>query len=296
MLAGRPLDKSEHRQTARPVELEDWLNRHIYHRLSKLLARALALTFVTPNMVSVAGGVMVVLAGITYAVLDHPGAAVLGLLMHISWHVLDGADGDLARLTGQASEFGEMIDGLCDYLSHLALYLLLAWVLAGQIGPLGWVLMVATGLARIPQTVFYETQRRQYQWWAHGKQWLRISRDETPAKGAFGHISAFYLRLSAAFETGGRRLDATFSAATDAERELLRAQIRSQFRPLLGPLSLLSSNYRTLGIGFAMILGSPLYYVALELVALTLLTAVLMRRTGRAIARIDSHAEPSTLR
>ena len=46
----------------RPAELEDWLNGKIYHPLSMQLANVLAPTFVTPNMVSVAGGLMIVLA------------------------------------------------------------------------------------------------------------------------------------------------------------------------------------------------------------------------------------------
>jgi hypothetical protein len=50
----------------RPAELEDWLNGRIYHPLSMQLAKALAPTFVTPNMVSVAGGLMIVLAAVAY--------------------------------------------------------------------------------------------------------------------------------------------------------------------------------------------------------------------------------------
>jgi phosphatidylglycerophosphate synthase len=36
-------------------------------------------------------------------------------MLHMGWHVLDGADGDLARMTGRASPQGELFDGICDY-------------------------------------------------------------------------------------------------------------------------------------------------------------------------------------
>lgn len=289
MLPGRPLDKPDPHKSDRPEELEDWLNRSIYHRLSMPVARVLSRTFVTPNMVSIAGGLTVVLAGLVYVRFDSTAGAVAGLLLHMFWHVLDGADGDLARITGRASAFGELVDGLCDYVSHLALYLLLAAVLAEQIGPWGWVLMVGAGLARIPQTVFYETQRRQYQYWVYGKEWLRISTGEgQQRRGVFAGIARFYLWVSHKLEAGGGSLDAAFARASEAERAAMRAELKARFGPVLRPLSLLSSNYRTLGIGLAIMLGSPLYYVFFELVGLSVLAAVLLYRAAKVIGQVEA--------
>lgn len=283
------MDKPDPHKSDRPEELEDWLNRTIYHRLSMPVARALSRTFVTPNMVSIAGGLTVVLAGLVYVRFDSIAGAVAGLLLHMFWHVLDGADGDLARITGRASAFGELVDGLCDYVSHLALYLLLASVLAEQIGPWGWVLMVGAGLARIPQTVFYETQRRQYQYWVYGKEWLRISTGEgQQRRGAFAGIARFYLWVSHKLEAGGGSLDAAFASASEAQRAAMRAELKARFGPVLRPLSLLSSNYRTLGIGLAMMLGSPLYYVFFELVGLSVLAAVLLYRAAKVIGQVEA--------
>ena len=93
--------------------------------------------------------------------------------------------------------------------------------------------------------------------------------------------------MSALLETGGRRLDLDLAALPEDKRAQARADIAASFRPILSPLSLLSSNYRTLAIGVAMLLGSPLYIVAFELVGLSLLFLVLMRRTRR-----RRHPEP----
>jgi hypothetical protein len=97
----------------RPRELQDPLNYYLYHPLAWQLARGLAHTPVTPNMVSVFGGLMVVAAGIVYANLAWPVGAALGMALHMGWHVVDGADGDLARMTGRSSPIGEMVDGVC---------------------------------------------------------------------------------------------------------------------------------------------------------------------------------------
>ena len=302
MLAGRPLDKPDPATDgrappagtapARPAELEDWLNRNLYHPLSIRLARGLERTFVTPNMVSGAGGVTVAAAGLVYVLFDSIAGAVCGLALHMAWHVLDGADGDLARLTGRASRYGETVDGLSDYAGHFVLYLLLASVLGAQIGPVGWVLMIVTGLVRIPQTVFYETQRRQYQWWVYGKEWVRISATTRDAdSGIVGAILRFYLWLSSLLEADGGRLDTALEEADDAQRAQLRSVITARFPAVLWPLSLLSSNYRTIGIGLAMILGSPIYYVFFELIGLTVLMLVLMGRAKRTIAEVRDQAE-----
>ena len=124
------------RRPQRPRELQDALNFHLYHPLAWQLARRLANTPVSPNMVSLAGGALVVAAAVAYAQPWWPISALLGLAFHMGWHVLDGADGDLARITGKSSPMGEMVDGLCDYLSHIVLYLVLGALLAAQIG--GW--------------------------------------------------------------------------------------------------------------------------------------------------------------
>ena len=95
----------------RPTELQDPLNLHIYHPLARRLARVLSHTPVTPNMVSVFGGLMVVAAGVIYWGMDlwgwiWPIGALSGMALHLGWHVVDGADGDLARMTGRASPIG----------------------------------------------------------------------------------------------------------------------------------------------------------------------------------------------
>jgi hypothetical protein len=163
------------RRPQRPRELQDWLNHYLYHPLAWQLARVLARTPLTPNMVSVIGGCFVVAAAIAYAQPGWPGPALAGLLLHMTWHVVDGADGDLARLTGRSSPIGEMVDGLCDYSSHVVLYLVLGWLLAHGMNPPAWptahpaLWMWAAGISHIVQSNHVEVQRRQYQCGSTGR-------------------------------------------------------------------------------------------------------------------------------
>lgn len=278
---------------SRPIELEDWLNRRIYHPLSWRLARALSHTPLTPNMVSVAGGLTVVLAALIYANTTGPAWAALGMLVHMSWHVLDGADGDLARMTGRVSPMGEIVDGLCDYLSHLVLYVALGSVLAGTMGIWGWVLMAAAGFARIAQTVFYETQRRQYQWWIYGTGWVR---EQPRQDGWLSGAAAFYLRLVSFVSTNGEALDKRFEQADEAESERLRAGVTRHVLPVVSRLGVFSSNIRTVLIGLAMIVGQPILIVVLELLALVVLLPLFLRLARNAIAAVLAQPDASSSR
>ena len=82
--------------------MNDWLNAHIFHPLARRLALKLQPTGITPNAVSVIGGLCIVAAGLLYTGLDWPISFALGLAAHGAGHVFDGADGDLARLTGKS--------------------------------------------------------------------------------------------------------------------------------------------------------------------------------------------------
>lgn len=262
---------------ARLRVMEDHLNHYLYHPLSRRLAGILLPTGISPNAVSIIGGLVVVLAGLAYVSLDWPYGVATGLALHMAWHVLDGADGDLARLTGSASPLGEVVDGICDYASHIILYLLLAGYLAAKIGPIAWALAVGAGVSRIVQATHFEVQRRQYQNWVHGRAWLRSRPLETSgtASGMLSGLAAWYLKLADRLtrqQSELERLQA--SAAADQQmQERFCAIIERHFAVLLARDTMLSANLRTLALGGSMLLNTPLWFFLAEL---TLLNAAFL--------------------
>lgn len=269
----------------RVAELQDTLNRRVYHPLALRLARRLA---VTPKMVSVAGGLTVVMAAAAYAQQIWPWSALVGLALHMGWHVVDGADGDLARMTGRSSPTGELVDGLSDYLSHIILYIVLGF-LQTQAGPWGWALLFAAGFSRIVQANHYEVQRRQYQWWVHGIPWLRASRPGSAAgAGVLSALGALYLGLAERLSPQARTVDALVAGAEgDPMRATaVRATIRRECADAVTALTPLSANYRTLVLGVSMIAGSPIYYLLFEALVLNLVLAASIRRCNAAIGRV----------
>ncbi|MCP5397080.1 MAG: CDP-alcohol phosphatidyltransferase family protein [Sphingomonadaceae bacterium] len=266
---------------ARIPAMQNPIDRLLYHPLAARLARLLAKTPITPNMVSVAGGMVVVLAGIAYIQPGWPGAVLAGLALHMSWHVLDGADGDLARLTGRSSPTGEIVDGIADYASHFILYSILglaAFPVAGWIAP---ALALAAGLSRILQASFFEAQRRQFLSWAYGIPWLRTRDAGSSGLGALG---AAYLAVAGWLAPGD---DAIERALADPEqagpiRELL---IEMGPTPFSGN-SLLGANYRTIALGLSVLAGSPIWYFLYEVTVLNLALAFSVWRSRRAYAAL----------
>jgi phosphatidylglycerophosphate synthase len=279
----------------RPRELQDALNFHFYHPLAWQLALRLARTPVTPNMVSVFGALMVVAAGFAYAQPWYPWSAALGMALHMGWHVVDGADGDLARLSGRASPIGEMVDGLCDYLSHIVLYLVLGWILAGTAGPWngwpGWALMLAAGISHAVQSNHVEVQRRQYQYWVYGTSWLRTTHDKadsTTRQGWAGTLVSGYLGVASGMTPAALRIDAAVNAARGdpARLALIAEAVRAEAPPLLRLCKILGPNPRAIVLGLSMFAGSPLWYLLYQAVALNLLLVVSVGRHNAAARRI----------
>ena len=256
---------------ARPAELELWSNRRLIHPVSRALAKRLVATPVTPDMVSIGGAVMAVAGAAAYTLLPRPWGPVLGLASHVLWHVLDGADGDLARRTGRSSTHGELVDGICDYAGRTILYLALGAFAARQVGAWVWLLAVFVGLSRIVQANFYETVRREYRSWVYGASWIRqdLKRASSGARpsvgGAAGALGRLFLAVSTRLTPDSSALDAAVAASAAqgvAGLETARAVCRERLVPVVRRASILSANSETLVIFLSMLAGSPVYLFA----------------------------------
>lgn len=315
----RSADARDAERPKRPRELQDGLNFYLYHPLAWRLAKLLSRTPLTPNMVSVIGGLLVVMAGIVYFNMDSTGGtwslgwpwgALLGLVLHMSWHVVDGADGDLARLTGKSSPIGEMVDGVCDYVSHIVVYVLLAFVLTRQIGAgPAWAWTLAAGVSHIVQSNHVEVQRRFYQYWMYGVPWLNNARENgaglfgsrNPVARLFEAVARGYLYLAAGMTPHARRIDAAVGAAmaqNDTVRlDAIRTEVAREQKPLLNFLKLLGPNPRAIVLGLAMIAGSPVWYFFYQAVVLNVLLAISVLLHNRAAvttaARVDGAGPPA---
>jgi 1L-myo-inositol 1-phosphate cytidylyltransferase / CDP-L-myo-inositol myo-inositolphosphotransferase len=121
-------------------DTEGFMSRHVERRISLAISRRLAGTRVTPNtmtLVSVAVG----LAGAALFLSPSAWAPLAGALLVLAHSILDGCDGELARLKFQESRFGGVLDFWGDNVVHSALFAAIAVAWARAAGE-GWPLLL----------------------------------------------------------------------------------------------------------------------------------------------------------
>ena len=269
----------------RPTEIEEATNRWFIHPISRRVVDVLAKTPITPNQVSVASVFMAAGGALCYARMAWPASAIAGLVLMIAWHVLDGADGDLARRTGRASAIGELVDGVCDHVSQGCLYIALAWMAQASLGPWAWALAAGAALSHFIQANAYETGRKTYRRWVYGASWMRQTQAAASGNLFQTLLGGLYVGLSRVVSPGeGAVEDAMIpplQAGGDAAASA-RAVYRAAHAGLVKASSWLSSNNRTIAAFLAVLAMRPAWFFIYELTALNLaLVTVLAVRAAR---------------
>lgn len=118
-------------------KLDEWLVKptdgvfaRMNRRVSIPISRQLIKYPFTPNMVSLFTLSVSFLAGAFFA-LGGRGNMLLGAMLSVVASILDGSDGEVARLTFQESAFGCWLETVCDYLYYVFIF---AGMMIGLLG------------------------------------------------------------------------------------------------------------------------------------------------------------------
>ena len=142
-------------------DTEGFMSRHFERKISLAVSRRLAGTSVTPNqmtLVSVAIG----LAGSVFFLSTRAAMETAGALFFLLHSILDGCDGELARLKFQESRFGGLLDFWGDNVVHSAVFSCMAigWSRAiGETWPLGLGALAVAGTLASAAFVYARTMR-----------------------------------------------------------------------------------------------------------------------------------------
>jgi phosphatidylglycerophosphate synthase len=119
-------------------DTEGFMSRHFERKVSLAISRRLASTSVTPNAMTLFS-VAVGLAGAPFFLTPARGPETAGAVLFLFHSILDGCDGELARLKFQESRSGGVLDFWGDNVVHCAVFAAMAvgWArLAGAAWPL----------------------------------------------------------------------------------------------------------------------------------------------------------------
>ena len=106
-------------------DTEGFMSRHVERKISLAISRCLVDSSITPNQMTVIS----VLIGIIGAIFLGAGQGtwqVAGALLFLTHSILDGCDGELARIRFQQSRFGGLLDYWGDNVVHSAVFFALA--------------------------------------------------------------------------------------------------------------------------------------------------------------------------
>jgi phosphatidylglycerophosphate synthase len=142
------------------LEIEELADVYFFRPLGMILARAARALRLSPTQVTLVGAAVGVAGG---ALLYQPRFWLLAFALLILHGILDSSDGQLARMTGQVSELGRLLDGAGGYITHFAIYAaLIAGVLAkGGSQAIVW-LAAAAALANVVHAQMYDYHRTAY--------------------------------------------------------------------------------------------------------------------------------------
>jgi len=280
----------------RTAEIEEITNLYFIHPVASRFVPLAARLGLTPNTLTIAGMLFGVLAGFAYYRYQDPRFAVAGFVLMIGWHIMDGADGQLARLTRSQSHFGKVLDGISDTATFLAVYTALALALGRKYGDRAYALVIVAGVFHAVQSATYEARRQEYELWGWGRKSAEPTQSAATARGgsradartaqaslvdglfSFLH-RLFYDRLSFPAADVTEKVRTSMAAALDRQPEnaaFIREQYRRIFAPLVRRWSLLSANYRTLGIFVCVLLAVPEYYFWFEIIGGSVVLALLI--------------------
>lgn len=296
---GKP--KSGYQASLKSMDTEEHIDLYFYRPIGyawALLARKLG---VTPNAITIASIFLGVGAGVCFYFNDF-WINVAGMLLLIWADSFDSADGQLARMTGQYSRIGRILDGLSGDLWFAAIYVAIClrenvtseffsshhWVI--------WVMAVVTGLCHATQAAMADYYRQFHLYFLKGEQGselessadLKVKYDSLSWSRDFWQkiVLMFYINYTSGQESRTPAMQRLRLALKQRFGKAIPVKFREEFRamslPLMKYTNILSFNVRTIALFAAiLIFRMPWLYFAFELTVLNALLIYMMWRHER---------------
>lgn len=273
-------------ETYKSFDTEEWLDRVFTRPVGLLWARFFIALRWTPNAVTVLSIVIGMAAGVFFY-FDDLSWNIAGILLLVQANIFDSTDGQMARLTGQKSRLGRVLDGVAGDLWFITIYIAICLRLHPQWGVWIWLLGAVAGLGcHTRQARLADYYRNIHLCVLKGAAGSELDnsvtlRAEYEALSWRGHVVWktflwFYVRYTAAQEAATPQFQC-FRKRLFTE-DSLREPFLSGSRPLMAYANLLTFNARALTLYASLILGWPWLYFVAEISVFTVLYVVMRFR------------------
>lgn len=275
-------------------DTEEWLDVHFTRPIGLVLALFFKKLGVHPNTVTIISIFLGAGSGWMFYHTDiyHN---ILGIALLMTANFLDSTDGQLARLTGQKTLLGRVLDGFAGDVWFFSIYVFLCLRLMGdkipgldiEWGLLIWLLALCAGMAcHSPQSSLADYYRQIHLLFLKGKAGSELDTYESQRK-IYDNLSwkdwfscLFYYnysnycksqeRRTPAFQAMKKAIEARYGDTAHMPEELKREFIDGS-RPLMKYTNILTFNTRAICIYATCLLGCPWVYMLIEITVLNIL-------------------------
>lgn len=276
-------------------DTEEWLDIHFTRPIGLILALFFRKSGVHPNTVTIISIFLGACSGWMFAYTDlYHNLLGIGLLM--SANFLDSADGQLARLTGQKTLLGRVLDGFSGDIWFFAIYTGLSFRMMDHIIPGTdiqwgiwiWLLAIISGvMCHSPQSSLADYYRQIHLFFLKGKEGSELDNyasqrkiyDNLPQKKAwfarlFYYNYANYCKSqenrSPAFQKMMNNIKNKYKDFSEIP-ETLKNEFLDGSRPLMKYTNILTFNTRAICIYFTCLFDCPWLYMLIEITLLNIL-------------------------
>lgn len=162
-------------------DTEEWIDLIFYRPLGYQWALLFRKAGISPNAITVAAIVLGVVAGFLFYFEDMR-LNVAGMLLLVWANTYDSADGQLARMTGQSSEMGRILDGVCGDLWFITIYVAICFRLMPAWSYGIWILAAAAGYFHSQQAAMADYYRNIHLFFIKGKAGSELIRSQEVRK------------------------------------------------------------------------------------------------------------------
>jgi len=270
--------------TLKSSDTEEFIDIHFYRPLGYRWALLFRKLGVTPNTVTIAGIFLGVAAGVCYY-FDNIWITLLGIFLLIWANTFDSTDGQLARMTGQRSALGRILDGLCGDLWFITIYVAICLRLYPIWGMSIWILALVTGFFHSRQASMADYYRNIHLLFLKGKSGSELDNSKELQKKnklltwkndfMAKIVSFFYTSYTRGQESWSPNCQKFFFILKEKFGDNIPEKLRNDFRqkslPLMKWMNILSFNTRVIVLFISLLIGHPWIYFVFELTILNII-------------------------
>lgn len=297
------------KDTLKSPDTEEWLDLIFYRKIGYAWALLFRRLGIKPNAVSIASIFIGIAAGVLFYYNDLF-YNVIGMLLLVWANSFDSADGQLARMTGQYSRLGRILDGMCGDIWFIVIYFALVYRLRDFDGWSWWVYVfgAAAGYCHIRQAAVADCYRTLHLFFVNGRKKSELDEVETLEeenrkitwKGNLIKklMMFFYInhtRSQQQFSPALRKMRRDINAKypdSDVPENLSRQFIQMS-RPLLKYTNILTFNTRIIVLFISLFINEVWLYFVFELTVLNAVFVYMIVKYEKVCRKFDGMLDKS---